>query len=193
MTRPRGRPAAGEGLAREDILNTALALLNEGGGQGLTLRSLADRLGVTPMSLYRHVGDQVGLLRALSDLVYAEVMDCPKCPDDPQVEIHELLTRFHRAVGHHPQLTLAIFSMPQAFSGVTRQITDRLTTLLTQITTEPMIWRDILVDHAHGSGLALATSQGDRERAQVVLDRYQQALALIVRRLIPSTNGSPNG
>ena len=67
MTRPRGRPSVGAGVTQEDILATALTLLDEGGGQGLTLRALADRLDVTPMSLYRHVGDQAGLMRALSD------------------------------------------------------------------------------------------------------------------------------
>ncbi|HVL10211.1 MAG TPA: TetR/AcrR family transcriptional regulator [Burkholderiaceae bacterium] len=176
---------------REDILTTALTLLDEGGGQGLTLRALAARLGVTPMSLYHHVGDQVGLLRALSDRVYAEVMKCPKCPGDAQAEIQALLTRFYEAVGHHPQLILAIFSMPQAFSGVTRQITDRLTTLLTQITTDPIIWRDILVDHTHGSGLALAATQGDRMQAQALQARYQQALTQLLSRLTPSSKGSP--
>lgn len=39
MTRPRGRPAQGKGLVRDDILAAALTLLDEGGGQeGLALR-----------------------------------------------------------------------------------------------------------------------------------------------------------
>jgi len=59
-------------VARGDILTTALTLRDDSGGQGLTMRALATRLGVTPMSLYNHVADQAGLLRALSDRVYAE-------------------------------------------------------------------------------------------------------------------------
>ena len=176
MTRPRGRPSVGAGVTQEDILATALTLLDEGGGQGLTLRALADRLDVTPMSLYRHVGDQAGLMRALSDRVYAGVMACPRRPSDPRSEIQALLTRFHQAVGRHPQLTMALFATPQALAGATQQITDRLTALLSDITTEPVLWRDLLVDHAHGSGLALAAVRGDPKQARALRSRYRQAL-----------------
>ena len=75
MTRPRGRPAQGAGVTRDDILTAAMTLLDQGGGSGLTMRALATRLGVTPMSLYHHVEDRTGLLRALSDRVYADVLD----------------------------------------------------------------------------------------------------------------------
>lgn len=176
MTRPRGRPAHGNGVARDDILTTALTLLDESGGHGLTLRALATRLGVTPMSLYHHVGDHAGLLRALSDRVYAEVSESVDEPADHRAQIRGLLTRYYRAVGRHPQLTLAIFATPEAFAGVTCQITDRLTTLLAAITAEPVLWRDILVDHAHGSGVALASVGGQQVPAQTLQEQYQLAL-----------------
>lgn len=176
MTRPRGRPAQGQGVARDDILTAALTLLDESGGQGLTMRALATRLGVTPMSLYNHVGDQAGLLRALSDRVYAEALEGPGELADHRAEIRGLLTRYHHAVGRHPQLTLALFAMPEALAGVTRQITDRLTTLLAGITAEPILWRDVLVDHAHGSGLALASVRGAKMQSQILEEQYGQAL-----------------
>lgn len=186
MTRPRGRPAHGKGVARDDILSAALTLLDECGGQGLTMRALATRLGVTPMSLYHHVGDQAGLLRALSDRVYAEALGGAGELADHREEIRGLLTRYHYAVGHHPQLTLAIFATPEAFAGVTRQITDRLVTLLAEITDEPVLWRDILVDHAHGSGLALASVRGEQMQAQAMQEQYRQSLDRLLDRLADS-------
>ena len=185
MTRPRGRPAQGQGVARDDILTTALALLDESGGQGLTMRALAARLGVTPMSLYNHVGDQAGLLRALSDRVYAEALEGAGEQADHRAEIRGLLTRYHHAVGRHPQLTLALFAMPEALAGVTRQITDRLTTLLAGITAEPILWRDVLVDHAHGSGLALASVRGAKMQSQILEEQYRQALDRLLDGLSP--------
>lgn len=183
MNRPRGRPVHGKGVARDDVLNTALTLLDESGGQGLTMRGLATRLGVTPMSLYHHVGDQAGLLRALSDRVYAEALGETAGLADHRAEIRTLLTRYHHAVGRHPQLTLAIFATPEAFAGVTRQITDRLTTLLAEITAEPTLWRDILVDHAHGSGLSLAAVRGEQMLAQTIEEQYRRALDHLLDRL----------
>ncbi|WP_237711433.1 TetR/AcrR family transcriptional regulator [Paracidovorax oryzae] len=168
-------------MTRDDILAAALKLLDESGGHGLTLRTLAARLGVTPMSLYHHVGDHAGLLRALSDRVYAEVMEAVDELPDRRAEIQELLFRYYRAVGRHPQLTLAIFTTPEAFAGVTRQITDRLTTLLAGLTVEPIVWRDILVDHAHGSGLALASVR--REQAEALQTQYRQALDRLLDHL----------
>lgn len=184
MTRPRGRPARGEGLGLEAILAQALSLLDEGGGQGLTMRALGARLGVSPMSLYRHVGDRAGLLQALSDKVYARVLEEAGEAGDPRAAIRALLASYHLAVGHHPQLTLAIFATPEAFAGVTRRITDRLSDLLAAVTAETPAWRDILVDHAHGSGLALAMHRGEPERA-VMQRRYEEALDRLLDRLPP--------
>jgi AcrR family transcriptional regulator len=183
VTRPRGRPAHGQGVTRDEILATALTLLDEGGGKGLTMRALAARLGVTPMSLYRHVVDHKGLLLALSDQVYGEVLRAAAGLADHGAEIRALLTHYHAAVGRHPQLTLAIFAEPEAFAGVTRQITDRLTLLLATMTPEHMLWRDILVDHAHGSGLALAAAHGDPKRVESMQAAYQQALDSLLARL----------
>lgn len=175
MSRARGRPAQGQEMARDEVLAAALCLLDEGAGQGLSMRALAARLGVTPMSLYRHVGDQAGLLRAIADQVYARVLDAPQLADE-RAQIRALLTRYHQAVGRYPQLTLAIFATPQAFAGVTREITERLDSLLARITAQPLAWRDILVDHAHGSGLALAASQAQPAQLEPLLAHYQQAL-----------------
>lgn len=192
MTRPRGRPAQGSGVSADEVWTEALALLDESGGQGLTMRALATRLGVTPMSLYRHVGSRDELLRALSDRVYADVL-APSKPfgaqstPDPVTAITALLTRYHGAISKHPQLTLSIFSAPQAFAGATREITDRLTALLAELTEQPKLWRDILVDHAHGSGLALVAARNDPRRMQAMERQYRKALACLLQQLIKQT------
>lgn len=160
-----------------------MRLLDEGGGKGLTMRSLASRLDVTPMSLYHHVVDRAGLLLALSERVYGDVLDAIAVPTDHRVEIRALLTRYHDAVGRHPQLTLEIFAEPKAFAGVIRLITDRLTSLLAAITAEHLLWRDVLIDHAHGSGLALISARDNQERAILLREQYRHALECLLARL----------
>lgn len=189
MSRARGRPAQGQGVSRDDVLTTALMLLDESGGQGLTMRALASRLDLTPMSLYKHVGDQAGLLRSLSDRVYAEALEGIDAQADQRTQIRGLLTRYHHAIGRHPQLTLALFTMPEALAGVTQQITVRLTTLLAGITAEPILWRNVLVDHAHGSGLALASVRGAEMQSQVLQEQYGQALDRLLDTLSPRQEG----
>src|SRR5215218_9320769 len=64
-TRPRGS------LTREEIIKEALALLEEHGPGALSMRRLADRLGVAPNALYYHVRGKADLIDGLVDQVYA--------------------------------------------------------------------------------------------------------------------------
>ena len=64
-TRPRGS------LTREEIITEALALLEEHGPGALSMRRLADRLGVAPNALYTHVRGKADLIDGLIDQVYA--------------------------------------------------------------------------------------------------------------------------
>lgn len=184
MTRSRGRPAQGNELTRADIIAAALQLMHESGEGGLTMRALASRLGVSPMALYRHVEDKAGLIRTLSDHVYAVVLDEVPHQANAILVIRTLLSRYHDAVCQHPQLTLAIFANPEAFAGVTAQLTELLTTCLEQVATNPLLWRDVLVDHAHGSALALVSSQGEQSHVQALRLHYQEALELLLECMI---------
>jgi AcrR family transcriptional regulator len=62
-----------EPLSRDRVLRAAMAVADEGGLPGLTIRSLAERLGAKPMSLYHHVANKDEILDGLVDLVFAEI------------------------------------------------------------------------------------------------------------------------
>jgi AcrR family transcriptional regulator len=64
-SRPRGS------LTREEIIKEALALLEEHGPGALSMRRLAERLGVAPNALYTHVRGKADLIDGLVDQVYA--------------------------------------------------------------------------------------------------------------------------
>lgn len=52
-------------LSRELIVDTALSVIDRSGAQGLSMRSLAQELGVEAMSLYRYVHGREDLLEAV--------------------------------------------------------------------------------------------------------------------------------
>ena len=58
-------------LTREEIIKEALALLEQEGPGALSMRRLADRLGVTPNALYTYVRGKADLIDGLIDQVYA--------------------------------------------------------------------------------------------------------------------------
>jgi AcrR family transcriptional regulator len=55
------------------IGRTALAIVDERGPDGLTLRAVADRLEVTPMALYHHVDGKAGLAGLVVSIANSEM------------------------------------------------------------------------------------------------------------------------
>lgn len=53
------------GLDRERVVDCASALVEAGGPEGLTMRKLATELGVTPTTLYWHVGNRDDIVAAI--------------------------------------------------------------------------------------------------------------------------------
>ena len=59
-------------LTREDLVRAGLEVLDEAGIDGLTMRSVAARLGVQSASLYWHVRDKDELLALIADAICAD-------------------------------------------------------------------------------------------------------------------------
>ena len=60
-------------LTRDRVLVTAVDLADTAGIDALTIRRLAERLGVEPMSLYYHVPNKEAILDGIVDLVFQEI------------------------------------------------------------------------------------------------------------------------
>jgi TetR/AcrR family transcriptional regulator, tetracycline repressor protein len=90
-TRPRGS------LTREEIIKEALALLEQEGPGALSMRRLADRLGVTPNALYTHVRGKADLIDGLIDQVYADLNLDP----DPAGDWTQQLTTLSQQIRDH--------------------------------------------------------------------------------------------
>jgi AcrR family transcriptional regulator len=66
-TRPRRR------LSRERVLPIAMSRADLGGLEALTMRTLAEELGVAPMALYRHIANKDDLIDEMIDVVFSEI------------------------------------------------------------------------------------------------------------------------
>jgi AcrR family transcriptional regulator len=66
-------PGRRERLNRPRVLRAALRLADQDGIEALSMRKLAEQLGVVPMALYKHVADKDDLVDGMVDLVFAEV------------------------------------------------------------------------------------------------------------------------
>ncbi|SEH00103.1 regulatory protein, tetR family [Nonomuraea solani] len=94
-------------LNREKVLDAALALADEEGIDGLTMRRLAKVLGVEAMSLYNHVSNKADLLDGIAERVFAQVeRPDPEAPWPEQVR--GVALSMYRVFRRHPVVPLAL-------------------------------------------------------------------------------------
>jgi len=60
-------------LSRDRVLRAAVDVADTGGIGSLTIRSLAQELGVKPMSVYHYVANKDEIIDGIVDLVYSEI------------------------------------------------------------------------------------------------------------------------
>jgi AcrR family transcriptional regulator len=73
MARPATAREPRTPLSREQVLRAAVALADRSGIEALTMRRLAQELGVEAMSLYNHIANKDDILDGIIDLVFDEI------------------------------------------------------------------------------------------------------------------------
>ncbi|MFI9598816.1 TetR/AcrR family transcriptional regulator [Streptomyces sp. NPDC052043] len=94
--------AGGAGLSRRTIAGAALAVIDEEGADALTVRRIADRLGVRAPSLYNHVPSRDDILDAVTELIIEKIDFTALDSPDPHTGIAALARSYRRAFGAHP-------------------------------------------------------------------------------------------
>ncbi len=87
-------------LSRERVLRAAMTLADEGGIEALSMRKLAEVLGVKAMSLYNHVANKDDVLNGIVDTVWAEIV-LPSGADW-KTAIREIAISAHETLLSHP-------------------------------------------------------------------------------------------
>jgi TetR/AcrR family transcriptional regulator, tetracycline repressor protein len=97
-------PGQRAGLTRAAVLAAAHELLTEAGIDALTMRALANRLGVAPNALYSHVRSKSHLLDELLDDALAAVEAPAIDVDDPLRGVAALMTSTYATLTARPDL-----------------------------------------------------------------------------------------
>jgi AcrR family transcriptional regulator len=177
-------------LSADEVLAEALALLDEAGASGLTMRRLAARLGVDPMALYWHVPNKDAILDGVMTRVLSEIVVSDTGADWVEA-IGAGQRAFRQAVLAHPHVfDLMVDRLPmapEAWAGG-----DLLLEVIAEHLSidESVMWLRILSGYVNGYLLAecrgmasIASLQGDER-----LSRLQQHSP--AARLMTSTDGS---
>jgi AcrR family transcriptional regulator len=87
-------------LNRERVLRAAIALADERGAHELTMRKLAQELGVEAMSLYNHVANKDDLLDGMVDIIFSEI-EAPSPGGDWKAELRKRAISTREALNRH--------------------------------------------------------------------------------------------
>jgi AcrR family transcriptional regulator len=99
---------------QQEIIETALGLINEKGIQGLTIKNLSKRLGITEPAIYRHFENKIQILIALLDLLKKNtsgIFESELNSDEMAVrKIERLFEKHFKSFAEMPSLTSVVFS-----------------------------------------------------------------------------------
>ena len=101
MTGQEATPTQRIPLNRGRILRAAVGLADATGIEALSMRRLAQELGVVPMALYKHVANKEELLDGMADAVVGEI-DPPTEGPDWQRVVRERILSARRVLLRHP-------------------------------------------------------------------------------------------
>lgn len=88
-------------LTRGSVLAAAVSLADGDGVASLTMRRLAERLGVEAMSLYHHVANKDDILDGMVDAVFGE-FELPRTDGDWKAELRRRSVSARAVLARHP-------------------------------------------------------------------------------------------
>jgi len=159
--RVRGRPrTANTVLSAELIVLTAAQLVRSEGWPRLSMRSLAQALGVDPMALYHHVPGKAALLKELAAHQCAgmDVEHPPFAPALPwQQKLEALAAEYLQRIAAEPELVRILARSPAAGVAPARQFAALVKLALAELRLPPQLLKAatrLLADFLHGCALA---------------------------------------
>jgi AcrR family transcriptional regulator len=91
-----------DALSRDRIIEASIALLDSSGEDGLTFRTLSERLATGPGAIYWHIPNKSELLTAACDAIVARTMNAPLVGATPEATIRAVALGMFDAIDAHP-------------------------------------------------------------------------------------------
>jgi TetR/AcrR family transcriptional regulator, fatty acid metabolism regulator protein len=99
---------------QQEIIETALGLINENGIQNLTIKNLSKKLGITEPAIYRHFENKIQILVSILDLMKQNSNDIfsseLKSEKSAVQKIEQLFKKHFRSFSEMPSLASVVFS-----------------------------------------------------------------------------------
>lgn len=165
-------------ISREDIIDAAVTIVEAGGYEEMSIRSLAADLGVAPMSLYRHIRDKDDLLREVVSRLLAPVWRPAASEDDWQEWIVEAAASLRQFLVTQPAALHVYLSHPVVSPAAVERMDAMMGVLRRAGLAEQTARSAYGALHTYTIGFAaLEASRADRAPGSGVVDSLAQQLA----------------
>lgn len=125
--RPRGRPPK---FTDADVIAAALRVLDTDGLEALTMRRVADDLGVAVMTLYRYVDTKEEIMDRVGAGVLAEIRIDSSTADPWSEQVLAILLGLHKVFRQHPGALELLMSTQAMVGPILDALRERLVALL---------------------------------------------------------------
>ena len=165
-------------ISREQVVETATAIVRAGGYEEMTIRSLAAELGVGPMSLYRHVRDKDDLLDEVVDRLLAKAWRPSASPRDWQSWVVEAAEKLRHFLVKQPAALHVYLQHPVVSPSAIARMNTMIDVLCTATDDEAKARRAYAAIHTYTLGFAaLEASRARRTPADDETDGRALELA----------------
>jgi AcrR family transcriptional regulator len=124
-TRPGPRPR----FTREQVLETALDLIDRERPESFTMRRVAEAMGMGVMTLYGYVRSKEEILEGVTTLALARAQPDPAAEARWDEQLRSEILALHSVSRRHPNLVTLVLSQQSASPGLFRMRERLLTTL----------------------------------------------------------------
>ena len=194
-----GRPRAeARTLSKERAVAAALAIVDAGGMEALTMRRLAAELDVDPMAIYHHLPNKRALVRALVAEVFGGLNRslARMHHGDWRDRVRAFARAYLGVARAHPGLVLHLVTEADAATTEIAAASEVLYAALADAGLDArriVAAADLIVDWLNGVALALpslAFGPGDRSAMRALLDGQPADAVPVLRRVY--TEGEPD-
>lgn len=146
-------------ISRTTAVAEAVRVLDDEGLGALSMRRLAQRLGVTSPSLYKHFRDLDDVLDAVAEAIAEEINSrAPhESPTSWRIELAELARRYRETFGRHPHAAALVMRRPLRNESSMAGLDAVLQTLLDHGWDPPRATRALLLVESYAFGAALTS------------------------------------
>lgn len=180
---------------KEKITNQALRLLKKEGLKSFSMRKLAEKLSIDPMTIYYYFKNKDQLLAELVDVVFRkfyEGLQLGESRGNEKEKLESVLVEYRSFFIQYIDLSLYLIQSPNEKYPAVKLLNDLILDLIQASSPyeNPELTRDILIDFIHGNALSVSNQprKGSNVRTKPnQTDPFRESLTILFHRLFYNT------